>query len=79
MPAHTISKHHLIPRSRKGTETVPLHAVCHNKIHSVFTEKELERTYNTLALLLEHADIRNFVQWVAKKPPDFYIRTKEKR
>lgn len=79
MPEETISRHHLIPKAKKGKETVPLHQLCHNKIHSLFTEKELERQYYTLELLRQHADIQAFMSWVKPKPPSFFVRTKEKR
>ena len=54
-----------------------LHKVCHAKIHSVFTESELARVYNTIEKLLEHPDIQKFVEWVKKKPPEFYESSKE--
>lgn len=79
MPEATISRHHLIPKAKKGSDTVPLHQLCHNKIHSLFTVKELERQYYTLELLLKHAAVQAYVDWVQNKPPDFYVRTKEKR
>ncbi len=69
-----ISKHHLTPKSKGGKhgETIMVHNICHQKIHSVFTEKELEREYNTVEKLLVHEDIQKFVKWVAKKHPAFY-------
>lgn len=70
-------KHHLIPKSRKGKDVVIIHRICHNKIHSVFTEKELEQHYHTIERLLEHEDIQKFVKWVSKKDPNFYERTKQ--
>lgn len=69
-----ISKHHLIPKSKGGkyTDTVMLHNICHQKIHSLFSEKELKRNYNTIEKLLTNEDMQKFVKWVAKKPPEFY-------
>jgi len=69
-----ISKHHLTPKSKGGThsETIMLHNICHQKIHSVFTEKELQRAYNTIEKLLTNEEIQKFVKWVAKKAPSFY-------
>ena len=73
------SKHHLIPKSKGGkhTDTVVLHRVCHRKIHSVFTERELKQAYSTIELLLEHEEIAKFVKWVRKKPPEFYERSRQ--
>ena len=38
-----IDRHHLVPKSFKGTEQFPIHKICHRKIHSVLTEKERAR------------------------------------
>lgn len=71
--------HHLLPISKggAGTTTVLLHVICHNKIHSLFTEKELAKTYNTIEKLLEHKEIQKFVQFVRKQPPTYYDRNKK--
>ncbi len=69
-----ISKHHLTPKSKGGAhgETIMVHNICHQKIHSLFTEKELKREYNSVEKLLTHEDMQKFVKWVAKKHPAFY-------
>ena len=68
------NRHHLLPRSKGGKngEVVILHRICHQKIHSVFTEKELAEKYNTIEALLKTDQIRKFVKWVEKKPSGFY-------
>lgn len=63
--------HHWVPKSRGGRATQPLHRICHRQIHALFTETELARTYSTPETILAHPDIRAFVDWVRKKPPDF--------
>ncbi len=72
--ADPMNKHHLIPMSRggKGTPTVMMHKICHNKIHAVLTEKELMRYYHTIDRLQSQEEIAKFIKWVAKKPPEFY-------
>jgi 5-methylcytosine-specific restriction endonuclease McrA len=70
-----IDRHHLVPKTFKGKDQYPIHKICHRKIHSAFTERELLRTYHTWEALREHADIQAFIAWVAKKPPGFYART----
>lgn len=57
-------QHHLIPKTYKGTETVELHRICHRKIHTTLTERELKDNYRTIDQLLEHPDIRQFVTWL---------------
>jgi hypothetical protein len=65
----------LIPKSLKGREQFPIHKICHRKIHATFCERELLRGYHTWEALRGDADIRAFIEWVAKKPPGFYVRT----
>ena len=71
-----ISKHHLIPKSQGGkhSEVIWLHNICHQKIHSLFTEKELKKHFYTIELLLEQEAIQTFVKWVVKKDPSYYER-----
>jgi hypothetical protein len=71
--------HHLVPRSEGGRETVILHRICHRQIHALFGETELARHYNTAEALLAHPQVQAFVQWVRRKPDDFYERTRKSR
>lgn len=70
-----VDRHHLVPKAFKGTEQFPIHKVCHRKIHSVFAEKELYKSFSTWAALKAHPEIETFIAWVAKKAPRFYSRT----
>lgn len=70
-----IDRHHLIPKTFKGKEQFELHKICHRKIHSVLTERELLHHYHTWEALRSHPDIKAFIAWVARKPPGFYART----
>jgi hypothetical protein len=76
-----ISKHHLIPKSRGGkhTDTVLIHNICHQKIHSLFTEKELKEEYHTIDKLTAHEEMQKFIKWVSKKSSNFYQRNKRKK
>ena len=75
--AEPYNRHHLLPLSKGGrdTTTVLLHKICHDKIHSVFTEMELKRHYNTIERLKENGEIINFIKWVSRKDPQFYDRS----
>ncbi len=77
IPGKSIDEHHLIPKTFKGTETVLLHKICHRKLHTVFTEREMQHHYHTIERLLEHDEIQKFVKWVSKKDPEFYVRNKD--
>jgi len=70
-----VTDHHLIPRTRhknvKKTTTaeqrnftVPLCRACHSQIHDLITEKEMERTYNTIEKLKEHEGVQKFINWI---------------
>ena len=81
----TLTKHHLIPRTRHRkkrnkrlfervdvrTRILWVCRPCHNHIHDVFTEKELEEHYNTSETLLAHPEIERFVVWIKDKPAGF--------
>lgn len=67
----TLDRHHLIPKSKGGKEQFSIHIVCHRKIHSVFTEKELARNYFTWEALRSHPDIAKFIRWVKRKHIEF--------
>lgn len=68
----TKSKHHTTPIMFGGKETVYLHKICHDKIHTVFTERELKNEYNIIEKIKENEEIVKFIKWVSKKDPDFY-------
>ena len=79
--ANPYNRHHLLPLSKggKGTTTILLHKICHDKIHSVFTEMELKRHYNTIELLKQNEEISTFIKWVSKKEPQFYDKSVRKK
>ena len=72
------SKHHLIPKLKGGKHglVAVLHSICHSKVHSVFTEAELARSYSTVEKLLEHEEIERFVKWTSRRPPEFRSRNR---
>jgi 5-methylcytosine-specific restriction endonuclease McrA len=67
-----IEDHHLVPKTFKGRDTISIHRICHQKIHATFSERELLTYYHTVERLLEHEQIIKFVNWVKKRPIDFY-------
>jgi hypothetical protein len=69
--------HHLIPATFKGKETIALHRICHTKLHSIYTEREMLRYYHTVERLKENEEIKKFIKWVKKKYPDFYDHNKD--
>lgn len=71
------NRHHLLPLSKggKGTATIFLHKICHDKIHAVFTEMELKRHYNSIERLQQHPEMAAFIKWVRKKEPEYYDKS----
>ena len=69
-------KHHLVPRSFGGRETVELHPICHRKVHDVLGERELAQDYATPEALRSHPEIARFLRWLRNKPADFHKLTR---
>lgn len=72
---HRTEAHHIIPKSKGGTQTVNIHPICHRKIHKVFRNSELAKL-ETIDALRPHPDIQTFVRWLSGKDPDFYRRSR---
>lgn len=79
IPPSQRDAHHLVPRSRGGTQTELLHRICHRQVHALFSESELARQFATANALLAHPDMARFVAWVRSKPPEFMERTRKSR
>ena len=73
-----IDRHHLVPKTFKGREQFPIHKICHRKIHSVFTERELLQHYHTWEALRATQAMKVWMSGWARKPPGFYARTEKK-
>ena len=69
--------HHFVPKSKGGRETQLLHRICHRQIHALLSENELARQFNTPEALLTHPDVRTFVEWVRRKPSDFFEKSRK--
>lgn len=80
-PEEYLEKHHLIPRSKKGKETIDVCSSCGDQLHHLFTLKEMETTYHTLESLLSSEKVQTWIKWISKKPQDFGVcmRKKKKR
>jgi hypothetical protein len=59
--------------------TIGLCPPCHAMVHAVLSEKELERSYYTIELLMSHEEISTFVKWVAKQRVDRRITVRQTR
>ncbi len=75
----TIVWHHPVPKSRGGRDVVPMHPICQQTLMANFTNSELQRHGMDVEMLLAHPNVRKFVDWVAKKDPDFTATTAKKQ
>jgi hypothetical protein len=75
---HRVERHHVVPKSQGGTATVPVHPICHRTIHAFVANRELALSYATMDQLRERADIRQYLRWIADKPPDFLAPTRRR-
>lgn len=72
-----LTRHHVFPREThkslmsKGYDrqslslTIPVCRMCHNRIHSIFTNEQLADSYYTVDLLLEHEEFYKYAKWAA--------------
>ena len=70
--------HHVVPRSEGGTQTAPLHPICHRAIHAAADNATLARL-GDLAALKTLPAITRFLKWIAHKPADFHAPTRRAR
>lgn len=76
---HRVERHHVVPKSEGGTQTVPVHPICHRTIHAFVPNRALATSYATMELLRERADIERYLRWIADKPPGFRAPTRRRR
>lgn len=76
-PNYSPSDHHLVPKSRGGTETRTLCSDCHKTVHAFFTNRELESTYSTVDALMSHPGFRGAIRFVSRQ--DGYVRVRKTR
>jgi hypothetical protein len=75
----TIIWHHPVPKSRGGSDVVPMHAICQQTLMANFSNSELQRHGMDVEALLANPNVRKFVDWVANKDPDFTATTAKKQ
>ena len=68
--------HHIVPKSRGGRETAPVHPICHRTIHRHLTNQQIARDYASAEALRAHPEIARFIAWVGDKDPDFHAPTR---
>ena len=61
------SAHHLKPKSRGGRITVDICLDCHEMIHALFQNKELDARLDTIDDLKKHPEFARFLKWISKR------------
>ena len=75
----TIVWHHPVPKSRGGRAVVLMHPICQNALIAIFTNSEPQRHALDVEAPLANPNVLKFVDWVAKKEPDFTAATAKKQ
>jgi len=67
-PLAQTSEHHLTPASRGGRHEHKERICnnCHRQIHALFTNKELERVFDSLGSLRNAGPMRRYLKWAKK-------------
>jgi len=73
----SVDLHHPRPRSLGGTATVPMHRICHGKLHASFTGRELASFGDDWPRLRADPGLAAFVRWVARRPAAFTGRSRK--
>ena len=66
-PARYAEKHHLVPRSKGGTETIDVCNACGDQVHRLFSNKELAERFHTVAALKSDPRMQKWIRWVRKQ------------
>lgn len=72
------SKHHVIPKSKGGNDTVRVCNTCHKQFHALFTNQELAQI-KTIESLKEHESIQKYVNWRKKRDFSGKLKTKKSK
>lgn len=76
-----LTRHHLKPKSRGGAkgEAAMFCLACKDQVHRLFTNKELEREYNSIEKLLADKRVQKYIKWVRKQKSERITMKLKKR
>lgn len=77
--AKSINRHHFLPKSKGGKEQEFLHKVCHDQIHALWSNAQLEREFSDPQVIKKSGLMVGFLNWIKKKDPLFYLKTKKSK
>ena len=61
-------KHHLIPKSRGGKDTIDCCETCESYLHRQWTHNQLRDTFNSVESILANEGFQKFLKWRRKQP-----------
>jgi len=73
------SDHHLVPKCRggkRGDNMMLICRDCHEAIHAIFSNKELESDYNDVDSLLSNEKLAKTIKFISKQNPQYRTKTK---
>ena len=70
----SVDRHHWQPKSHGGTAAEYLHRICHRKLHSLFTGRELADDFSSPAQVRQHPEMQKFISWVRRQAPERVLR-----
>lgn len=79
VPDEYQEKHHLVPKSKKGKETIIVCWACGDMIHQLFDNWQLTNVYNSLEMILMNEKIQDWIKWIHKKPIETQICMAKKK
>jgi len=75
-PEQYVEKHHIVPVSKGGKDTVKVCVACGDQIHQLFENRELK--YMSFEDLKNHPKVLTWINWIKKKR-DFVVCMKRKK
>ncbi len=74
---NTITRgHHIIPKSKGGTEVVQTCENCESYIHKTWNHTELRDIYNTVESILATESFQKFLKWKRKQSSTVIFKSK---
>lgn len=67
--------HHVVPKSKGGTTTVPTCQTCEDFIHNTWSHNELRDTYNSIETIVSTEKFQKFLKWRLKQPVETVFKS----
>ena len=66
VPKRHTTKHHVVPKSLKGKETIVVCRPCGDQVHKLFTLREMKNKFHTVEAILNDERMQKWVKWIRK-------------